>query len=122
MHNRGRSKTAEAKEPVRRVKGIFARMMEGLASEAAVPKAVMIDAAYPKAHSTAASLRPKKGGGDDPRGRLIGRTKRGMNTKLYSVTDTDGRPIRFFMAAGQVSDYTGAAVRLESLPKSRLAG
>jgi transposase len=43
-------------------KGIFARMMEGPASEAAVPKTVMIDATYLKAHRTATSLRSKKGG------------------------------------------------------------
>ena len=42
--------------------GIFARMMEGLAFEAAVPKTVMIDATYLKAHRTATSLRSKKGG------------------------------------------------------------
>ena len=41
-------------------KGIFARIMDGLASEAAVPKTVMIDAAYLKAHRTATSLRSKK--------------------------------------------------------------
>jgi len=28
----------------------------------------------------------------------------GMNTKFHAVTDTRGRPIRFFMSAGQVSD------------------
>jgi hypothetical protein len=39
-----------------------------------------------------------------------------MNTKLNAVTDADGRPIRFFMTAGQVSDYTGAAAMLSSLP------
>ncbi len=38
----------------------------------------------------------EKGGGE----RLIGRTKGGMNTKLYAVPDTHGRPIRFFMTAG----------------------
>ena len=43
-------------------KGIFARMMEGLAAEAAVPKTVMIDATYLKAHRTATSLWWKKGG------------------------------------------------------------
>lgn len=43
-------------------KGIFARMMEGLASEAAVPKTVMIDATYLKAHRTVTSLLSKKGG------------------------------------------------------------
>ena len=42
-------------------KGVFARIMEGLASEAAVPKTVMIDATYLKAHRTATSLRSKKG-------------------------------------------------------------
>jgi transposase len=33
-----------------------------------------------------------------------------MNTKLYAVTDTSGRPIRFFITAGQVGDYTDAMV------------
>lgn len=47
---------------------------------------------------------------------MIGRTKGGMNTKLHAVTDAEGRPIRFFMTAGQVSDYTGAAALLGSLP------
>ncbi len=41
-----------------------------------------------------------------------------MNTKLHAVTDTAGRPIRFFMTAGQVSDYTGAAALLSGLPSA----
>lgn len=41
-------------------KGVFARMMDGLASEATAPKTVMIDATYLKAHRTATSLRSKK--------------------------------------------------------------
>ena len=41
--------------------GFCARIMEGLASAAAVPKTVMIDATYLKAHRTATSLRLKKG-------------------------------------------------------------
>ena len=41
-----------------------------------------------------------------------------MNTKLHAVADADGRPIRLFMTAGQVSDYTGAAALLGSLPKA----
>ncbi len=36
-------------------------MTEGLVSGAAVPKTVMIDATYLKAHRTATSLRSKKG-------------------------------------------------------------
>jgi len=58
----------------------------------------------------------EKGGPDDQRGRLIGRTKGGLNTKLHAVTDAKGRPLKFFMTAGQVSDYTGAAALLGSLP------
>ncbi len=41
-----------------------------------------------------------------------------MNTKLHAVTDTSGRPIRFFITAGQVSDYTGAAALMNNLPKA----
>jgi hypothetical protein len=40
----------------------------------------------------------------------------GINTKLHAVTDANGRQIRFFMTAGQVIDYSGARVPLNSLP------
>lgn len=43
----------------------------------------------------------------------------GINTKLHAVSDANGRPISFFMTAGQVSDYTGAAALLDSLPKAQ---
>jgi len=42
--------------------GVFARMMEGLASASGDQKTIMIDATYLKAHRTASSLRPKKRG------------------------------------------------------------
>ena len=42
-----------------------------------------------------------------------------MNTKLHAVTDANGRPISFFMTADQVSDYTGAAAMLDSLPRAQ---
>lgn len=41
-----------------------------------------------------------------------------MNAKLHAVVDALGRPIGFFMSAGQVSDYTGATALLSSLPKA----
>ena len=41
-----------------------------------------------------------------------------MNTKLHAVADAKGRLIGFFMSAGQISDYTGAAALLGSLPKA----
>ena len=42
-----------------------------------------------------------------------------MNTKLHAITDTNGRPIRFFISAGQISDYTGAAALLGDKPKAQ---
>lgn len=39
-----------------------------------------------------------------------------MNTKLHAVTDAKGQPLKFFMTAGQISDYTRAAALLDSLP------
>ncbi len=42
-----------------------------------------------------------------------------MNTKLHAVSDADGRPLSFFMTAGQVSEYTGAAALLDDLPKAQ---
>ena len=38
--------------------------------------------------------------------------------KLHAVTDTRGRPVRFFITAGQVSDYTGAAALMNGLPEA----
>ena len=38
-----------------------------------------------------------------------------MNTKLHAVADANGRPLSFFMTAGQVSDYTGAAALLDDV-------
>jgi len=41
---------------------VYLQVLRGIASEAAVPKTVMIGATYLKAHRTASSLRVKKGG------------------------------------------------------------
>lgn len=56
---------------------------------------------------------------------LIGRTKfqrirklsgdsfaEERNTKLYAATDADGRPIRFFVSAGQASDYCSKLAKI----------
>ena len=42
-----------------------------------------------------------------------------MNTKLHAATDEEGRPIRFFMTAGEIGDFTGAAALLCSLPSAQ---
>lgn len=85
-------------------KDVFVAMVDGLSVKGAERKTIMIDATYLRARRTASSLGGKKGGG--------------MNTKLHAVTDAMGRPISFFMTAGQVSDYTGAAALLDGLPKA----
>jgi transposase len=41
-----------------------------------------------------------------------------LNSKLHAVCDSDGRPRCLFLTAGQVSDYTGAAALLASLPST----
>jgi len=40
-----------------------------------------------------------------------------MNTKLHAICDSHGRPLSFFVTAGQVSDYIGARALLSSLPR-----
>jgi hypothetical protein len=39
-----------------------------------------------------------------------------LSLKLHAVAYSDRRPIRFYMTAGQVNDYAGAAALLGSLP------
>ena len=92
--------------------GVFVRLMIGLAAEAPDSKTISIDASYLKVHSTASILRFKRGG----RGRLIGQSKGGMNNKLHAVTNENGHPIRFFISDDDITDYTGTAVFLCSLP------
>ncbi|MEM8571543.1 MAG: IS5 family transposase [Pseudomonadota bacterium] len=96
-------------------KGIFARILLELADQVGETDTLMIDATHLKTHRTATSMRPKKGG----LGRLIGRTKGGMNSKLHAVTDTLGRPLRMFLTAVQRSDYIGARALLSDLPEAK---
>jgi hypothetical protein len=95
------------------------RMMEGLATADA--ELMTVDDRRHLPQSTPHGIEPA--GLNEDFGRLIGRTKGGMNTKLHAVADSQGRPLSFFMTAGQVSDYTGAAALLDDLPKAqRLLG
>ena len=91
--------------------GVFARIMRGsrLKNPTTAPSQLMRLISKHTAQNPACGS--KRG-----RGRLIGRTKGGMNTKLHAATATLGRAIRFFMTAGQVSNYTGARALVSSLP------
>lgn len=42
-----------------------------------------------------------------------------MNSKLHAICDSEGRPRCLFLTAGQISDYTGAAALLSSLPPTK---
>ncbi|WLS03613.1 IS5 family transposase [Shinella oryzae] len=91
--------------------GVFDRIFASLAGEGPKPERIMIDATHLKAHRTAASLLKK---GMFPR--RIGRTKGGLNSKLHTVCDDDGRPIILLLSEGQMSDHKGARLVLEALP------
>ncbi|UAJ10529.1 IS5 family transposase [Polymorphobacter megasporae] len=94
--------------------GVFDRIFAALAAKGGKPDQLMIDATHLKAHRTAASLLKK---GLFPR--CIGRTKGGLNSKLHAVCDGQGRPLVMLLTEGQTSDYKGAALMLDALPKAR---
>jgi transposase len=48
----------------------------------------------------------------------IGCTKGGLNSKLHAVCDGKGRPLVMLPNEGQMSDYKGAALMLDALPKA----
>ena len=50
-------------------------------------------------------------------GRLIDKTKGGQNTKLHGICDGNGRIFAIHLTEGTASDYKGAKVLLEQLPK-----
>ena len=40
-----------------------------------------------------------------------------MNSKLHAVCDDQGRPLIMLLSEGQMSDYKGAALMLDALPR-----
>jgi|GEM_PF-1658950 len=75
-----------------------------LADMSADPSPLMIDATCLKAHRTALSFLLKM------EGEIPDRTnQRRLNSKLHAQTYQNGKPLRFALRAGQLSDYTGAA-------------
>jgi transposase len=53
----------------------------------------------------------------DPR--RIGRTKGGLNSKLHAVCDDLGRSLVLLLSERQMSDYKGAALMIDALPRVR---
>jgi transposase len=93
--------------------GVFNKIFAALAAKSGKPDQLMIDATHLKAHRTAASLFKR---GAVPR--RIGRTKGGLNSKLHAVCDGKGRPLIMLLSEGQMSDYKGAALMVDALPKA----
>lgn len=90
------------------------RIFAELAAKGGKPDQLLIDATHLKAHRTAASLLKK---GALPR--RIGRTKGGLDSKLHAVWDGQGRPLIMLLSEGQMSDYKGAALMIDALPKAK---
>jgi putative transposase len=42
-----------------------------------------------------------------------------LNSKLHAVCDGRGRPLIMLLSEGQMSDYKGAALMLDALPKAK---
>lgn len=89
--------------------GVFDRIFAGLAGEGPKPERIMIDATEGSSHRG----EPAKKGDIS---RRIGRTKGGLNSKLHTVCDGDGRPIILLLSQGQMSDHKGARLMLDALP------
>ena len=51
--------------------------------------------------------------------RCIGRTEGGLNSKLHAVCDGFGGPLILLLTEGQMSDFGGAALMLDALPKAK---
>jgi len=96
-------------------KGVFIAMMDGLSAKGGRTQDGYDRRDLSQSAPDGIELAGKKGDA----GRLIDRTKGGMNIKLHAVTDARGRPISLFMTAGQVSDYTVPAALLDALPKAQ---
>jgi transposase len=42
-----------------------------------------------------------------------------LNSKLHAVCDGEGRPLVLLLSEGQMSDYKGAALMIDALPRAR---
>jgi transposase len=70
---------------------------------------LMLDSTIVRVHQQGAT---GKGGGQD---QALGRSRGGLTTKIHTVTDAQGRPVRFILTAGQAADITSAPDLLAGL-------
>lgn len=94
-------------------KGVFTRIVVGIAAKGSAPKTNMIGATY--LEGTPHGVQPAR----EKRGTVTRSVeKRWHEYRLHAVTGARGRPVLFFMQAGQVSDDTGTAALSGSLPQA----
>lgn len=90
-------------------KGVWEKIFQVL-SEDADNEYIMIDATIVRAHQHSAGAK-----GTSAEEENIGRSAGGLSTKIHTVTDALGNPIRFFLTPGQACDLDGADVLLPQI-------
>ncbi|MDL2259487.1 IS5 family transposase [Deltaproteobacteria bacterium OttesenSCG-928-K17] len=68
---------------------------------------LMIDSTIVKVHQHAAGASGKKN-------QNIGRSRGGLTSKIHTLCDALGKPLKFVITAGQTNDYTQADALLEN--------
>ncbi|MGC8532994.1 MAG: IS5 family transposase [Acidiphilium sp.] len=86
--------------------GVWERIFEDLTSDPD-NQYLMLDSTVVRAHQQAAN---GKGG---PKNQALGRSRGGLTTKIHTLTDAEGRPLRFILTGGEAHDVTAAADLLE---------
>ncbi|MGQ3075827.1 MAG: IS5 family transposase [Ferrovibrionaceae bacterium] len=87
-------------------KGIWEKVFDDLIKDRD-NKYLMLDTTLVRVHQQAAS---GKGG---PQSQAMGRSRGGLTTKVHTVCDTSGRPLRFKLDAGQRHDNLAAKALLD---------
>jgi transposase len=86
--------------------GVWERTFEALTSDPD-NQYLMLDSTIVRAHQQAAS--GKRGG----KNQALGRSRGGLTTKIHTLADAEGRPLRFILTGGEAHDVTTAADLLD---------
>lgn len=105
------AKAIHSSEPARIC--VVAIMMLGLSEKATDPSTLMNDATYWKSTARHRACRSKKEAGSTDR------AQQRWPEHETACADRDGKPLRFFLTAGQGNDYPVVAALLVSVPKAK---
>jgi transposase len=93
--------------------GVWDRIMDAI-TEAYGDDVRMIDGTSVRVHHSARD--PKKSHPD----RCLGRSRRGLTTKIHALTDGDGLPVRLTISPGQTHDILAAAELLDGIGEGQM--